>query len=91
MLEKNCIVTKKTAPTDPTQSVLVWFGSDFIFKVNRTKPNRMLFYLGFGRFLPSKPNLTAPRTPLPATHRGKEKFPIPTEYCHQPSIEAREK
>jgi len=28
---------------------------------------------------------------VPATHRGKEKFLIPTEYCHQPSIEARKK
>jgi len=42
---KNCIVSKKTAPTDPTQTVLVWFGSDFILKVNRTKSNRVLFYL----------------------------------------------
>jgi len=33
---------EKTAPTDPTQTPLVWFGSDFIFKVNRTKPHDFL-------------------------------------------------
>jgi len=29
---------------------------------------------------------------VPATHRGKEKnkFPIPTKYCHQPTREVRE-
>jgi len=31
---KNCIVSIKTAQTDPTQTALVWFGSDFILKVN---------------------------------------------------------
>jgi hypothetical protein len=30
------------------------------------------------------------QTGVPATYRGKgkNKFPIPTEYCHQPTIEA---
>jgi hypothetical protein len=33
----------------------------------------------------------AHQTGEPATHRGKgkNKFPIPTEYCHQPTIEAQ--
>jgi hypothetical protein len=33
----------------------------------------------------------AHQTGVPATHRGKgkNKFPIPTEYCHQPTIEAQ--
>jgi len=44
MLEtKKFIVSKKTASTDPTETALVWFGLDVIFKVNRTKPNHMLF------------------------------------------------
>jgi hypothetical protein len=31
------------------------------------------------------------QTGVPATYRGKgkNKFPIPTEYCHQPTIEAQ--
>jgi hypothetical protein len=34
----------------------------------------------------------AHQTGVPATHRGKgkkNKFPIPTEYCHQSTIEAQ--
>jgi hypothetical protein len=33
----------------------------------------------------------AHQTGVPATHRskGKNKFPIPTEYCHQPATEAQ--
>jgi len=42
---KKCIVIGKTAPIDPTQVTLVWFGSDLILNVNRTKANRMSFYL----------------------------------------------
>jgi len=39
---KKCIVLIQT---DQTQTTFVWFGSDFILKVNGTKPNRMFFYL----------------------------------------------
>ena len=42
---KKNLLSKKTAPTNPIQIALVWFGSDFILKVNRTKPNRILIYL----------------------------------------------
>jgi len=38
-------LSKKTASTDPIQTALVWFGLNFILEVNRTKPNRILFYL----------------------------------------------
>jgi hypothetical protein len=33
------------------------------------------------------------QTGVPATHRGngKNKFPIPTNYCHQPTIEVQKK
>jgi len=50
MLEtKKKLLSKKTAPTDQIQTALVWFGlvwfvSDFIFNVNRTKPNGILIY-----------------------------------------------
>jgi len=40
---KNFLVKKK--PHQPIQPKLCWFGPDFILKVNRTKPNRMFFYL----------------------------------------------
>jgi len=42
---KNCIVLKK--PHQPIQPKPHWFGLDFIFKVNRTKPNRIFFILWF--------------------------------------------
>jgi len=48
-------------PTEPNKTTLVWFGSDYILKVNRIKPNRMFFYLAvwmiFG--LKTEPNRTA--------------------------------
>jgi hypothetical protein len=52
---------KKTAPTDPIQTAFVWFGSDFILKVNRTKPIRILFYLTVWMTftLKTEPNRTA--------------------------------
>jgi len=42
---KKKILSKKTAPTNPIQTTLVWFGSNFILKANRTKSNRVLIYL----------------------------------------------
>jgi len=45
MLKTKKLLSKKTAPTDSIQNTFVWFGSDFILKVNRTKPNRILIYL----------------------------------------------
>jgi len=47
MLETKIIVLygKKTAPTDPTQTTLVWFGFYFKSQPNLTKPNCMSFYL----------------------------------------------
>jgi len=39
------LLSKKIAPTDQIQTALVWFGSNFILKVNRTNPNRILIYL----------------------------------------------
>ena len=58
---KNCIVSKKTASTDPTQTALVRFR--FYFK---SQPNQTacFFILRFGWLLTSKPNQTAPQTPL---------------------------
>jgi len=78
MLEtKNWIVLKKKLH-QPIQTTLVWFGSDFIFKVNWTKQNRMLFsfkktacffILQFGWLLSLKSNQTALQTPLIRTER----------------------
>jgi len=58
MLGKTIVSSRKN--TDPTQTALVWFGSDFIFKVNRIKPNHMLFYLAVQMtfILKIKPNRT---------------------------------
>jgi len=54
----------RTNRSNPNRIGLVWFGSDFIFKVNRTKPNRMLFYLAVQMTFTFKtePNRTA-KTP----------------------------
>jgi hypothetical protein len=54
-------LSKKTAPTDPIQTGLVWFGLDFILKVNRTKPNHVLIYLAVQMTftLKTEPNRTA--------------------------------
>jgi hypothetical protein len=40
---------------------LVWFGLDDFLKINRTKPNRMLFYLAVWMIflLKTEPNRTA--------------------------------
>jgi len=45
----------------PTRIGLVWFGSNFVVKVNRTKPDRMLFYLAVWMTftLKAEPNCTA--------------------------------
>jgi len=37
---KNCIVSKKIAPTNPTQAVFIWFG--FYFK---NQPNQTTCFL----------------------------------------------
>jgi len=52
---------KRTNRSNPNRIVLVWFGLDFIFKVNRTKLNRMFFYLAVQMTLTLKiePNRTA--------------------------------
>jgi len=67
---KNLYRPKKTAPTDPTQTALVWFGSNFIFKVNQTKPNRMLFYLAVHMTfnLKTEPNREHPYLPVRIGH-----------------------
>jgi len=55
-VQKNC-----TNRSNPTAIGLIWLGSDFIFKVNRTKPNRILFYLAVQMTfnLKTEPNRTA--------------------------------
>jgi hypothetical protein len=58
---------EKTASTDPTQTALAWFGLDCILKINRTKPNRMYFYLTVQMTFNLKTKPTAPRTPLQET------------------------
>jgi len=41
MLEtKNCIVSEKTALTDPTLTTLVWFEFSFKSQPNQIKPNQ---------------------------------------------------
>jgi len=64
---KNCIVSKK--PHQPIQPKPHWFGSDFIFKVYRTKPIHILFYLAVRMtfILKTEPNHTAntPSSSLP--------------------------
>jgi len=59
---KKLYCLRKTAPTDPTQTALFWFGSDFILKVNWTKANQTtcLYILRFRWLLDSKPNQTKP-------------------------------
>ena len=75
MLEKK-LLSKTTAPTDPIQTAFVWFGLDFILKVNRTKPNRILIYLAVRMTfsLKTEPNQTEPRTPLIRLFFSKEFF-----------------
>jgi hypothetical protein len=47
--------------TDPNRIGLVWFGLDDLLKTNRTKPNRMHFYLAVRMtfMLKTEPNRTA--------------------------------
>jgi len=40
-------LSKKTAPTDPIQTALVWFGFYFKSQPNQTKPH-IFFILRFG-------------------------------------------
>jgi len=55
------MLSKKTATIDPIQTGLVWFSSDYILKVNRTKSNRILIYLAVRMTfsLKTEPNRTA--------------------------------
>jgi len=57
MLEK--IVSSRKKPHQPIQPKPPWFG--LVFKVNRTKPNCMLFYLAVRKIfnLKTEPNRTA--------------------------------
>jgi len=65
MLEtKNCIVSKKTAPTNPTQTALFWFVLVRILFLKSTKPNQtILFYLAVWITFTFKLNQTASQTP----------------------------
>jgi hypothetical protein len=62
-LNKN-IIKNRTNRTNPNRIDLVWFGLVLFLKVNRTKPNRMLFSLAVRVIFIAKTAQTAPRTPL---------------------------
>ena len=64
---KKIILSQKTAPTNPIQTALFWFGLYF-----KSQPNRTHFILRFGWLLVSKPNQPAPRTPLATLELKKE-------------------
>jgi len=64
---KKKLLSKK--PHQPIQSKPHWFGSDFILKVNRTKPNCVLIYFAVRMTfnLKTEPNRTA-NTPDKTKH-----------------------
>jgi hypothetical protein len=59
--KKSLFKKNRTNRSNPNCIGLIWFGSDFILKVNRTKPIRILFYLTVRMTftLKTEPNRTA--------------------------------
>ena len=68
----NRYVLNRTNRTDPNRIGLVWFGLDDFLKINRTKPNRMHFYLAVRMtfMLKTEPN----RTAITPTHNNEKKM-----------------
>jgi len=64
---KNCIVSKQTAPTNLTETILVWFGliQSLFWKSTKPKVKPHFFFITwFIWLLASKLNQTALWTPL---------------------------